>query len=113
MLAMPAMRELRGSADLHLLIAVLRDIRADARARADKAWTTHKAPMALYWKAVSVYAGHLARALNTTDDVTRDREPEALRGKVQGGGIHADHMRLDRVRRHTESPATFPAGEDA
>lgn len=45
------------------LQAVLRDLQADARARAEKSWRTHKAPMAAYWKAVSVYAGHLARSL--------------------------------------------------
>lgn len=42
---------------------LLRDIAKDAAARAQKSWTTHKAPMALYWKAVSVYAGHIARAI--------------------------------------------------
>lgn len=42
---------------------VLRDIAADARARAETSWRRHKAPMAAYWKAVAVYAGHIARAL--------------------------------------------------
>ena len=41
-----------------------RAIQRDARARADKCWRTHKAPMAVYWKAVGVYAGHLARVLD-------------------------------------------------
>lgn len=45
------------------LRSCLRDISADARFRAEKCWRTHKAPMAAYWKAVAVYAGHLARAL--------------------------------------------------
>lgn len=40
---------------------LLREISADARARADKSWRTHKAPMACYWKAVAVYAGHASR----------------------------------------------------
>lgn len=43
---------------------VLIDIAADARLRAEKCWRTHKAPMALYWKVVAVYAGHIARAIN-------------------------------------------------
>ena len=43
---------------------MLIDIAADARGRADKCWRTHKAPMALYWKVVAVYAGHIARAIN-------------------------------------------------
>jgi hypothetical protein len=45
--------------------ALLRAIRADARERADKCWRQHKAPMACYWKAVSVYAGHAARLTRT------------------------------------------------
>lgn len=42
---------------------LLRDIAFDARCRAEKCWRTHKAPMAAYWKAVAVYAGHTSRAL--------------------------------------------------
>lgn len=49
-----AREELRG---------VLLDIKADAQKRADQCWRKHKAPMAAYWKAVAVYAGHIARAL--------------------------------------------------
>lgn len=45
------------------LADLLREISADARIRADESWRKHKAPMALYWKAVSVYAGHLSRAV--------------------------------------------------
>lgn len=45
------------------LRAVLLDLAADARGRADKCWRTHKAPMAVYWKCVAVYAGHIARLL--------------------------------------------------
>lgn len=46
-----------------LLADLLRDLSRDARERAAKSWRTHKAPMALYWKCVAVYAGHLARAI--------------------------------------------------
>ena len=45
------------------LRALLLDLRADAHARADESWRRHKAPMAAYWKAVAVYAGHTARVL--------------------------------------------------
>lgn len=45
------------------LRSCLLDLKADARGRADKCWLKHKGPMAVYWKAVSVYAGHLARVL--------------------------------------------------
>lgn len=65
LLALPAAQRLTATdapwrAELRALLLELRD---DCRARADKAWRTHKAPMALYWKAVGVYAGHLARLL--------------------------------------------------
>lgn len=46
-----------------VLSALLADLARDAGERAQKAWRTHKAPMAVYWKAVSVYAKHLARAV--------------------------------------------------
>lgn len=39
-------------------------LRQDALDRARYSWEKHKAPMALYWKVVGVYAGHLARAIN-------------------------------------------------
>lgn len=42
------------------LEAVLRDISADARERAEVSWRSHKGPMAAYWKAVAVYARHFA-----------------------------------------------------
>ena len=47
------------------LRACLLDLRADALARAQHQWARHKAPMAVYWKVVGVYAGHLARAIPT------------------------------------------------
>lgn len=46
-----------------LLAELLMQLRADCQERAAKAWRTHKAPMACYWKACAVYAGHLARVL--------------------------------------------------
>ena len=46
-----------------LLSELLLDIRRDALRRADESWRKHKAPMAAYWKAVGVYAGHISRAI--------------------------------------------------
>jgi len=55
--------------DTRAVIAnALRDVQRDARERADKCWRTHKAPMALYWKAVGVYSGHIARAVIRSED---------------------------------------------
>ena len=45
------------------LRGALLDLRADALLRAEYQWRSHKAAMAIYWKVVGVYAGHLARAL--------------------------------------------------
>jgi hypothetical protein len=72
MLALPGMPQL-----LELMAAlppetraawarVLAGLAADARDRADKAWRTHKAPMAAYWKCVAVLVGHFRRALLAT-----------------------------------------------
>ena len=68
MLSLPAMERLLAldAASKEALRAVLKDVASDARLRADKCWKTHKAPMAAYWKAVAVYAGHTARALRAT-----------------------------------------------
>ncbi len=48
------------------LIAFLTELRRDARERAAKSWRTHKAPLAVYWKCIAVYANHLANALRKT-----------------------------------------------
>ena len=65
LLGLPAIGELQelDQASREALRAVLVNLRDDCRARAEKAWRTHKAPMAAYWKAVAVYANHTARIL--------------------------------------------------
>lgn len=66
-LTLPAaakLREMDGPARA-VLRAILIDLQMDARERANECWKKHKAPMAAYWKAVSVYAGHIARALGS------------------------------------------------
>jgi hypothetical protein len=64
-LLLPGVAALRAlPPDVRQVIAgALRSIQADARERADQCWKKHKAPMAAYWKAVSVYAGHVARSI--------------------------------------------------
>lgn len=64
-LALPATKALRALplATREALAAVLAELTTDARERAEKCWRTHKGPMALYWKCVAVYAGHIRRAL--------------------------------------------------
>jgi len=55
--------------------SVLRELRAQADAEAEKAWRRRKAPMAAYWRAVSTYARHTAHALSAP---RANRRPEAL-----------------------------------
>jgi hypothetical protein len=64
-LALPAAARIAELSPLHkaTLRGLMLDIAADARQRANECWRRHKAPMAAYWKAVSVYAGHIARVL--------------------------------------------------
>jgi hypothetical protein len=62
MAAVQQIREFPASYRL-ALCGLLRELAADAAERANKSWRTHKAPMALYWKAVAVYARHIARAI--------------------------------------------------
>jgi hypothetical protein len=40
-----------------VLAELLRELSFDARERAERSWRQNKAPMAVYWKAVAVYAG--------------------------------------------------------
>ncbi len=61
----------------------LLDLRTDALDRAQASWARHKAPMALYWKVVGVYAGHLARAL-------RPQRPAASREPRSDHAAHAE-----------------------
>lgn len=64
-LCLPAMVKMRArpTEDRQAMADLLMDLSADARQRAETSWRRHKAPMALYWKVVAVYAGHTARAI--------------------------------------------------
>ena len=64
-LALPAAQRLRNLTPTTRceMCAMLLDLRQDAQLRAEDCWRRHKAPMAAYWKAVAVYAGHIARVL--------------------------------------------------
>ena len=64
-LALPAAERLQTltPATRDELRALLLDLRRDARIRAEECWRRHKGPMAVYWRDVAVYAGHIARVL--------------------------------------------------
>jgi len=61
---------------------VLLSLRKDAKSRAQKCRITHKAPMAAYFKALSVYCGHTARLLGPLK-----AKPKAPKLKVISGGL--------------------------
>lgn len=66
LLALPAFRRLAAELDdsaRALLIEALAELKADCAERAELNWRRHKAPMAAYWKAASVYIGHIRRVL--------------------------------------------------
>lgn len=65
LVGLPSFRALAalGPAERASLHALLIDLRSDARTRAAECWLRRKPPMAAYWAAVAVYAGHAARAL--------------------------------------------------
>ena len=68
MLTLPGVQEAVASIPVEARAAlrrILLALRADAQEKAAKSWRTHKAPMALYWKCVAVYAGHIARLLRS------------------------------------------------
>lgn len=44
-----------------ILYELLEELSLESREKAEKCWRKHKAPMAAYWKAVAVYAGHAKR----------------------------------------------------
>jgi hypothetical protein len=64
-LTLPAARRLQDlPPEARAAIAdVLKELAFDARERAQMSWRKNKGPMAVYWKAVGAYAGHLYRAV--------------------------------------------------
>ncbi len=66
LLDLPAGRDLLAlpKDDRRRIEKVMRDLRHQANAEADKAWRKKKGPMAAYWRAVATYARHTAHALS-------------------------------------------------
>lgn len=78
-LLLPAFRLLLDHPSSQHIASILHELQVDARDRADKCWSKHKAPMAAYWKAVAVYAGHLARALQKANRAMAQNPAEPSR----------------------------------
>nr|WP_288454610.1 hypothetical protein [uncultured Pseudomonas sp.] len=72
LLKLPAGKALSAlpAADRARIAAVMRELRTQANAEAEMAWSRRKGPMAAYWRAVSTYARHVAHALSK--DVLHD-----------------------------------------
>lgn len=51
-------------ARIEAVLRELRELREQANAEAEAAWSRRKGPMAAYWRAVSTYSRHLAHALS-------------------------------------------------
>ena len=51
--------------------ALLKEMRADLRKKAEHSWRKSKAPVAAYHKAMAVYAGHIYNLLKEDDDGVR------------------------------------------
>jgi len=64
-LALPAVARLRALSPeaRQALRDILLDIHRDARVRAESSWRSGKPPIAAYWAACGVYAGHIARSI--------------------------------------------------
>ncbi len=105
-LALPAvarLRELDPEARLALQELLL-DLQHDARLRAEASWSRRKPPVAAYWAACGVYAGHIARAIGPGSGRRCAKSRAGKRwnpgeGKREGGpGSRAEH------------PLEFPGG---
>lgn len=66
LLNLPAGKSLQQlpAGDRSRIEAVMRELRDQANAEADKAWARRKGRMAAYWRAVATYARHTAHALS-------------------------------------------------
>ena len=84
LLRLPAARQIMAlPPDVRRVLAhLLHDLSLDARERAQQSWRRNKAPMAFYWKVVSVYAGHLHRLMRPTKAEMAGHVPEPLSGRA-------------------------------
>jgi hypothetical protein len=52
---------------------LLKELAIVSRDKANKSWAAGKGPIASYWRAVSVYAGHIVKVLNRS--LRRETKP--------------------------------------
>ena len=58
------------------LRALLLELRASAHEKAEHSWRKRKGPLAVYWRCVAVYAGHISRLVR---DPPKQRPAQAPR----------------------------------
>ncbi|WP_275504923.1 hypothetical protein [Sphingomonas pollutisoli] len=116
-MALPAVKALQSldPQTRSLLAALLKDLQNDARARAQKSWDSRKPPLAAYWAAVGVYAGHVAKALRPRKSQRR----RALTFTIRQPGYpdlpaanwaDASHLHCRRRERSGLGASGFPEG---
>ncbi|WP_454858773.1 hypothetical protein [Rhizobium binxianense] len=94
LLRLPAAARIRSlSPEARQVLAdLLRELSLDARQRAETSWRQNKAPMAVYWKAVGVYAAHLHRVIRLTRtrcgraDANQPARPDTINRQAAEGG---------------------------
>lgn len=88
------------------LAALLRDLSADARRRAQTSWRQNKAPMAVYWKAVGVYARHLSSVIRP---VTTTKEKETAMATEKEYDEFIGPMLTDLAKKASDLGMSFVA----
>jgi hypothetical protein len=55
---------------------LLRELSAQADQKAEQSWTSHKPPMAAYWKAAAVYTRHIVKAIRLVSARTKRKSDQ-------------------------------------
>lgn len=118
---LPAAAELAGMPpDVRASLGrVFRQLSNTARGNANKAWRTHKAPMAAYWKACAVYSRHIAlvlagksKPLAPSPEAGRVALLDQLRGILEDDSLSAADV-YQCIADDILTPAGFPVRDSA
>lgn len=92
------------SSESRALATTLEELRADCRERAEESWRRNKGPIAAYWKACGVYAGHIAKVLKKTVRETDQAEARLRKARDDyfGGKIDLGDL-LDEVSGYVDA----------
>lgn len=89
----------------HAVKAILMQLRQEAAVKAQTEWRRNKGMTAAYWKAVSIYAGHIARLCRDPAPAREGRKTSNQRGRDAKGGLTGWRLgeRLPAARRGVSS----------